>query len=320
MAAGPRPRVQCSAHQDLPDADRPQPARPRLRQGMVGDPAAGGRRDAAVPDRHRARPSRMDAIDRMVYDTASRPTTRWWRPRWTPSARSRSPSAPTRRLSPTPPPCNWIPANDQAERRQGLRPALGEDAARRHPRHLHLRRLPRGGAAAAGGRGGRGGARPLAFAGGCPESADVSVSALADEWVLLYEDFVHGGGFLRDVTLAPLTDLPTATANLKDLASADSALKRLLVAVVAEVDSSARPARAAPRATAARPRAPRRSSATSESSASWPRRARSTCRPAARPPSSTPPARRSPTISSRSAAPSPRSTACRRRSTPPWPR
>ena len=84
------------------------------------------------------------------------------------------------------------------------------------------------------------------FAGGCPESADVSVSALADDMLkLYYEDFVaQWDGFLRDVTLAPLTDLPTATANLKDLASADSALKRLLVAVVFEVDL-ARPAEAA---------------------------------------------------------------------------
>ena len=93
------------------------------------------------------------------------------------------------------------------------------------------------------------------FAGGCPESADVSVSALADDMLkLYYEDFVaQWDGFLRDVTLAPLTDLPTATANLKDLASADSALKRLLVAVVFEVDL-ARPAEAAAEADGGAPK------------------------------------------------------------------
>jgi type VI secretion system protein ImpL len=76
------------------------------------------------------------------------------------------------------------------------------------------------------------------FAGGCPESADVSVSALAQDMLTLYEDdfIAQWDGFLADVTLAPMTDLATASANLKDLASADSALKRLLTAVVAETD------------------------------------------------------------------------------------
>ena len=54
---------------------------------------------------------------------------------------------------------------------------------------------------------------------------------------LYYEDFIaQWDGFLHDVTLAPLVDLPTATRNLKDLSSADSALKRLLTEVVAETD------------------------------------------------------------------------------------
>ncbi|HET9069053.1 MAG TPA: type VI secretion system membrane subunit TssM, partial [Amaricoccus sp.] len=76
------------------------------------------------------------------------------------------------------------------------------------------------------------------FAGGCPESSEVSVAELADDMLkLYYEDFIaQWDGFLRDVTLAPLTDLPTATENLKDLSSADSALKRLLTAVAAETD------------------------------------------------------------------------------------
>lgn len=83
------------------------------------------------------------------------------------------------------------------------------------------------------------------FAGGCPESADVSVASLADDMLkLYYEDFIaRWDGFLRDVTLAPFTDLRVAGDNLKDLSSADSALRRLLTAVAAETDL-ARPAEA----------------------------------------------------------------------------
>src|SRR5690606_24663035 len=39
-----------------------------------------------------------------------------------------------------------------------------------------------------------------------------------------------------DIRLAPLTDLNVASQNLKDLSNADSTLKRLLTAVVAETD------------------------------------------------------------------------------------
>lgn len=76
------------------------------------------------------------------------------------------------------------------------------------------------------------------FAGGCPESADVSVTTLAEDMLkLYYEDFIaQWDGFLRDVTLAPLTDLRVASENLRDLASTDSAMKRLLTAVVRETD------------------------------------------------------------------------------------
>jgi type VI secretion system protein ImpL len=76
------------------------------------------------------------------------------------------------------------------------------------------------------------------FAGGCPESSDVSVTTLAEDMLkLYYEDFIaQWDGFLRDVTLAPLTDLRVATENLQDLAGADSAMKRLLTAVVAETN------------------------------------------------------------------------------------
>jgi type VI secretion system protein ImpL len=76
------------------------------------------------------------------------------------------------------------------------------------------------------------------FAGGCAESSDTSVPQLELDILKLYsDDFIaQWDGFLRDVRLAPITDLATATANLKDLASPDSTLKRLLTAVVAETD------------------------------------------------------------------------------------
>lgn len=76
------------------------------------------------------------------------------------------------------------------------------------------------------------------FAGGCAESADASAASLQADMLKLYQDdFINQwDGFLRDVRLAPIPDLATATANLKDLASPDSTLKRLLTAVVAETD------------------------------------------------------------------------------------
>jgi type VI secretion system protein ImpL len=76
------------------------------------------------------------------------------------------------------------------------------------------------------------------YTGGCQESAEASVTTLAEDMLkLYYDDFIdHWEGFLRDVTLAPLTDLRVASENLKDLASADSAMRRLLTAVVAETD------------------------------------------------------------------------------------
>ena len=76
------------------------------------------------------------------------------------------------------------------------------------------------------------------FAGGCAESSDASVNTLEADILKLYsDDFIaQWDGFLRDVRLAPISDLTVATANLKDLASADSTLKRLLTAVVAETD------------------------------------------------------------------------------------
>ncbi|WP_149141245.1 type VI secretion system membrane subunit TssM [Gemmobacter caeruleus] len=76
------------------------------------------------------------------------------------------------------------------------------------------------------------------FAGGCSDSSDTSVETLQADMLKLYsDDFIaQWDGFLRDVRLAPIADLQTATANLKDLASPDSTLKRLLRAVVEETD------------------------------------------------------------------------------------
>jgi type VI secretion system protein ImpL len=76
------------------------------------------------------------------------------------------------------------------------------------------------------------------FAGGCPESAGVSVASLSEDMLkLYYDDFIaRWDGFLRDMALAPVSDLATASENLKDLASSDSALRRLVTAVVAETN------------------------------------------------------------------------------------
>ena len=76
------------------------------------------------------------------------------------------------------------------------------------------------------------------FAGGCSENAETSVSALSQDILkLYYEDFIaQWDSFLRDMRLAPLTDLAVASENLKDLSSADSALKRLVTAVVRETE------------------------------------------------------------------------------------
>jgi type VI secretion system protein ImpL len=81
------------------------------------------------------------------------------------------------------------------------------------------------------------------FAGGCAESSNTSVGQLEQDILKLYsDDFIAlWDGFLRDVRLAQITNLTVATANLKDLASPDSALKRLLTAVVKETDLLAVP-------------------------------------------------------------------------------
>ncbi|MGP3698905.1 type VI secretion system membrane subunit TssM [Rhodobacter sp. NSM] len=81
------------------------------------------------------------------------------------------------------------------------------------------------------------------FAGGCGGSSDASATSLEADILKLYsDDFIaRWDGLLRDIRLAPLTDFATANAAMKDLASPDSALKRLLTAVVAETDLARQP-------------------------------------------------------------------------------
>ncbi|TIL32496.1 type VI secretion system membrane subunit TssM [Mesorhizobium sp.] len=76
------------------------------------------------------------------------------------------------------------------------------------------------------------------FAGGCSENSETSVSALSEDILkLYYEDYIaQWDSILRDIRLSPLADLNIASENLKDLSSADSALKRLLTAVVQETE------------------------------------------------------------------------------------
>lgn len=74
------------------------------------------------------------------------------------------------------------------------------------------------------------------FEGGCAESSNASAEQLeGDVLKQYYDDYIaQWDGLLRDIRLAPIGDLGVARRNLKDLSSTDSALKRLLVAVVAE--------------------------------------------------------------------------------------
>lgn len=70
----------------------------------------------------------------------------------------------------------------------------------------------------------------VVYENGCVESGEVSTTELEQEILrLYYEDFeTLWDVFLVDVRLAALTDLRVAEANLKDLATEDSALHRLL--------------------------------------------------------------------------------------------
>ncbi|WP_299425944.1 type VI secretion system membrane subunit TssM [uncultured Shimia sp.] len=74
------------------------------------------------------------------------------------------------------------------------------------------------------------------FAGGCAESAEANADTLEKDILkLYYDDYIaQWDSFLRDIRLTPISDLNQARANLKDLSSVDSSLKRLLLSVVAE--------------------------------------------------------------------------------------
>ena len=74
------------------------------------------------------------------------------------------------------------------------------------------------------------------FAGGCAESSEANADTLEKDLLkLYYDDFIaQWDSFLRDIRLVPIDDLNQARANLKDLSSADSSLKRLLTSVVNE--------------------------------------------------------------------------------------
>ena len=82
------------------------------------------------------------------------------------------------------------------------------------------------------------------FVGRCEERAEPD--ALAEDMLkLYYDDFIaQWDALLRDITLAPITDIRTANETLNDLAGTDSSLRRLLIAAAAETDL-ARPADAA---------------------------------------------------------------------------
>ena len=76
----------------------------------------------------------------------------------------------------------------------------------------------------------------VVFESGCVESGEVSAEELERDILrLYYQDFeTTWDTFLADVRLAKITDLTVAEANLKDLATEDSALHRLLEAVARE--------------------------------------------------------------------------------------
>ncbi|MEM7060507.1 MAG: type VI secretion system membrane subunit TssM [Pseudomonadota bacterium] len=75
----------------------------------------------------------------------------------------------------------------------------------------------------------------MAFEGGCGDSRTTSGRLQVDILKLYYEDYIaQWDGVLRDIVLKRHTDIRATAESLKDLASADSALKRLLTSVVNE--------------------------------------------------------------------------------------
>ncbi len=160
------------------------------------------------------------------------------------------------------------------------------------------------------------------FAGGCSENAETSVSALSQDMLkLYYEDFIaQWDSMLRDLRLAPLTDLSVASENLKDLSSADSAAQ-------APADGGGQRDRADPlrRRGAGRRQGGQEGHLQAARQAGQDRQARQEGREASAAHRGDRRSRHdrrrwSPSTSSRSRAPSPRSTASRRRSTRRWSR
>ena len=204
--------------QDLPDDDRPQPDGPRLRQGLVGRAAC--RSSPPTPpfptEAALELPARRHRPHALRRELRRRPTTRWSHAALQsvcsiPLASARLRRAPirpgrggaarldSRRLSPA----RTAPRSSPGARSKTLRVGIAGLYTYEGFHDVVLARLQDVAAQAALDR--------SVFAGGCPESADASVAALADDMLkLYYDDFVaQWDGFLHDVTLAPLTDLPT---------------------------------------------------------------------------------------------------------------
>ena len=159
-------------------------------------PPARIRRDPALPDRGGARPpARRHRPHGGATRATSPPTRRWSARRWPASARSRWPGAPTTRCCSDPAATalpDWVPANFAGPngakvftRRSGKTLRVGIDGVFTYAgfHDVVLARLEDVAGQAALDR--------SVFAGGCAESAEVSVDALAEDMLkLYYEDFI----------------------------------------------------------------------------------------------------------------------------------
>ena len=226
MAQHPRSRLPARRPQGLPDDDRPQPVRPGLRRDLVDR--------AACPNTPRRPPfptegaveHQLAAIARMATDetriapdealaaealagVCSIPLSR--------RAYDALRTDPAATALP-----DWMPANFAGPngskvftRRSGDTLRTGIDGLFTYAgfHDVVLARLEDVAAQAELDR--------SVFAGGCEESSGISVDALAEDVLkLYYDDFIaQWDALLRDLTLAPITDLAVASENLKDLAN-----------------------------------------------------------------------------------------------------
>ena len=205
--------------QDLPDDDRPQPDRPGLRQDLV-DRAPAGVRRRPRPSRPRRRSTyQLDAIDRMPYDASFVPpddalVAAALAERLLDPARQarlrRAALRPGRRRAPRLDPGRASPARTA--------PRSSSAARRRRSASASTASTPTTASTTSCSTGSRTSPpRRRSTARSSPAAARRAPrsrsTALADDMLkLYYEDFVaQWDGFLHDVTLAPLTDLPTAT-------------------------------------------------------------------------------------------------------------